>query len=177
MKNCTKRWLYLLAGSSLSAREVRDVCAWLATGSPDDIVALVMQLRRQELGVSLVAEEVGEAGVAPYRQPRPAKRCGVGQDVATEIARILRTESHLSAREAAERLAMELKEELYGEQAYGQSTVIPDIPVYSKESFRTYVGRLLKRTSPQMLLHLAHRIRDTVVDRPAPAWPLRGGGR
>lgn len=169
MKNCTKRWLYLLAGSALSAREVREVCAWLANGSPDEIATLVMQLRRQELGVLLVAEE---AGVATSKPSPPAKTSGVNQDAAAEIARILRTESHLSARQAAERLALELKKELCL-----QSNVTPDIPAYSKESFRTYVGKLLKHTSPQMLLHLAHRIRDTVIDRPAPAWPLRSAGR
>lgn len=172
MRNCTKRWLYLLAGSSLSASEVRDVCAWLANGSVDDIVALVMQLRRQELGVSLVAEEAEESGVAPSGPPRPAKMSGIGQDAAVEVARILRTESRLSAREAAERLAAELENELRH-----QSQVPPDIPAYSKESFRAYVGKLLKHTTPRMLLHLAHRIRDRVVDRPALAWPLRSGGR
>ena len=170
MKNCAKRWLYLLAGSALSAKEVKEVCAWLANGSPDDIVALVMQLRRQELGMLLVAEE--EASVAASKPSRPAKRSSVSQDAVAEVARILRTESHLSARQAAERLAMELKKELRL-----QSTATPDIPAYSKESFHIYVGKLLKHTSPQMLLHLAHRIRDSAVDRPAPAWPLRSGER
>lgn len=173
MKNCTKRWLYLLAGSSLSGREVREVCAWLANGSPDDIVTLVMQLRRRELGVSITpAGAQEEAGDAASRQSPRVKGSGVGQDLAAEVARILRTESHLSAREAAERLAMELKRALRH-----QSKAPPDIPAYSRESFRTYVGKLLKYTSPSMLLHLAHRIRDGVVGRPVPAWPLRSSGR
>ena len=67
---------------------------------------------------------------------------------------------------------MELKKELRH-----QSKAPPDIPAYSKEAFRTYVGKLLKYTSPPMLLHLAHRIRDGVVGRPAPAWPLRSSGQ
>lgn len=170
MKNCAKRWLYLLAGSSLSAKEVREVCAWLAEGSPDDIVALVTQLRRQDLGVSLKTEKAEEAAGGATSSPPVVKRTGVGQDAAEEVARILRTESHLSAREAAERLAMELMEELCH-----QAKAPPDIPAYSKESFHAYVGKLLKYTSPSMLLHLAHRIRDGVVGRPAPAWPLRSG--
>lgn len=171
MKDFAKRWLYLLAGSSLSAKEVREVCAWLANGSPNDIIALVMQLRRQDLGVSLTAEGAEEEADSDASGPSPlVKRSGVGQDATEEVARILRTESHLSAREAAERLAMELKKELRH-----QSKAPPDIPAYSKESFRTYVRKLLKYTSPSMLLHLAHRIRDGVVGRPAPAWPLRSG--
>ena len=173
MKNCTKRWLYLLAGSSLSAKEIREVCAWLAS-SPDDIVALVKQLRRQEISVRLAAEEAEEnVRVVPSRRSSPAspaERSGVAERAVAEIVRILRTESRLSAREAATRLALELRKELRR-----QSTAAPDIPAYSKEDFRTYVRKLLKHTTPQMLLHLAHRIRDRVVGRPAPAWPLRRG--
>ena len=169
MKNCTKRWLYLLAGSALSAKEVKDICAWLANGSPDDIVALVMQLRREELGMLSVAGD--EASVAPSRRaPKAPKRSGGSEDAVAEIALVLRTESQLTAREAAERLATELKKEIC---LRSKSAVTPDIPAYSKESFRTYVGKLLKHTSPQMLLHLAHRIRDSVIERPASAWPLR----
>lgn len=165
MKNCAKRWVYLLAGSAFSAKEVREVCAWLANGSPDEIAALVMRLRRQNM--LFVAEE--EANVAPSVREGSAKMSGVGRDVTAEIAYVLRTESQLSAREAAEQLAMELKKELFLESK------ATDIPAYSKEAFGTYVGKLLKRTSPQMLLHLAHRIRDNVIERPTLAWPLQKG--
>lgn len=168
MKNGTKRWLYLLAGSALSPKEVREVCAWLANGSPDQVVDLVMQLRRQELGTLLVGEE--QPQITASRTSRQVTSDNVGQDAVTEVERILRTESRLSAREAAERLAMALEKELC------LQSEAPEIPAYSKESFRTYVGKLLRRTSPQMLLHLAHRIRDGAIDRPAPAWPLRKKG-
>ena len=166
MKNCTKRWLYLLAGSALSAKEVKEVCAWLASGSPDEIVALVMQLRRQELSTPLVVEGADVAASEPTRSAGKSLK----QDTVAEISRVLRTDSRLSAREAAERLAVELEKELRL-----QSRSAPDIPRYSKESFDTYVGKLLNRTSPQILLHLAHRIRDSAIGRPVPVWPLRSG--
>ena len=167
MKNGTKRWLYLLAGSALSAKEIKDMCVWLANDAPDDIVASVMQLRRQELTLWPVAE--GEARAAASRG-RPAN-ADADYDVAAEIVFILRTESHLTAREAAERLAAELESEMrLGSEG---DDVTCNIPAYSKESFRAYVGKLLKHTSPQMLLHLAHRIRDSVVERQTSAWPLR----
>lgn len=170
MKNCTKRWLYLLAGSALSTKEIKEMCAWLSEDTPDDIVALVMQLRRQELEALPTAEE--EVSIEePIPSARTTKR-GVDSDTAAEIASILRTESHLTVREAAERLAKELEEEML-RFGYLEGGVVPNIPSYTRESFHSYVCRLLKHTSPQTLLHLAHRIRDSVVERRTSAWPLR----
>lgn len=170
MKNCTKRWLYLLAGSALSAKEIREMCAWLADDAPDNIVDLVLQLRRQKLATWPAVED--EVNVTASRPSRRTTKEDVGRDTTAEIAFILRTESHLTAREAAERLAAELEKEVCLGSERG---VAPDIPTYSKESFRAYVAKLLKHTSPQMLLHLAHRVRDSVVARRASAWPLRTG--
>lgn len=170
MKNCTKRWLYLLAGSALSAKEIREMCAWLSEDTPDDVVAIVMQLRHQELETLPTAEDE-KSFEAQIPSDRITKR-DMGNDTTAEIAFILRTESHLTAREAAIRLAKELEEEML-RFADLQKGVVPKIPSYSRESFNVYVGRLLKHTSPQMLLHLAHRIRDSVVGRRASAWPLR----
>ena len=168
MKNGTKRWLYLLAGSALSEKEIRDMCAWLANDAPDDIVASVMRLRRQELTLSTAAESEADTTV-PSASNR-TRRHDVRRDAAAEIAFILRIECRLTAREAAERLAAELAKEM----RLG-SVAVADVPVYSKESFRTYVAKLLEHASPQMLLHLAHRIRDGAVKRRASAWPLRAG--
>ena len=168
MKNGTKRWLYLLAGSALSAKEIKDLCAWLANGAPDDVVASVMRLRRQELTLPTAAESEADA-TAPNASSR-TRRHDVRSAAAAEIASILRTECRLTAREAAERLAAELAKEMRR-----GSVAVADVPVYSKESFRTYVAKLLEHASPQMLLHLAHRIRDGAVKRRASAWPLRAG--
>ena len=168
MKNGTKRWLYLLAGSALSEKEIRDLCAWLANDAPDDIVASVMRLRRQELTLSTAAESEADTTV-PSASNR-TRRHDVRRDATAEIAFILRIECRLTAREAAERLAAELAKEM----RLG-SVAVADVPVYSKESFRTYVAKLLQHASPQMLLHLAHRIRDGAVKRRASAWPLRAG--
>ena len=170
MKNGTKRWLYLLAGSALSEKEIKSMCAWLANGAPDDIVASVMQLRRQELPLGPVA-----AGEASATAPRPSSRttkADICSNTTEEIAFVLVTESHLTVRQAAERLAAELEKEMR-DRSEGRAT--GNIPAYSKESFRAYIAKLLKHTSPQMLLHLAHRIRDSIVDRQTSAWPLRTG--
>lgn len=148
------------------------MCAWLSDGSPDDVVSFVMQLRRQELDMLPVMGD-GGAGLATSSPSRATKESSGGQDTAAEVALILRTESHLTARDAAERLATELKKEI----CLRTNAAPPDIPKYSKESFHTYVGKLLKLTSPQMLLHLAHRIRDSVIGRPSSAWPLRSAQR
>lgn len=145
------------------------MCAWLANASPDDVVSFVMQLRRQELGGLPIAAD--EPIVGTSIAPSTSKGISVGQDAVAEVALILRTESQLTAKEAAERLAVELKKEI----CLRSKTAQPDIPKYSKESFRVYVGKLLKHTSPQMLLHLAYRIRNSVIGRPKSAWPLRGG--
>ena len=169
MKNGTKRWLYLLAGSALSAKEIKDLCTWLANDASDDIVASVMRLRRQELTLSTAAESEADATVS--NASNRARRHDVhSAAAAAEIESILRTECRLTAREAAQRLAAELAKEM----RIG-SVVVADVPVYSKESFRTYVAKLLQHASPQMLLHLAHRIRDGAVKRRASAWPLRAG--
>ena len=168
MKNGTKRWLYLLAGSALSAKEIKDMCAWLANDAPDDIVASVMRLRRQELTLSTAVESEADA-TSPNASNR-TRRHDVRSDAAAEIAFILRTECRLTVREAAERLAAELAKEMRR-----GSVAVADVPVYSKESFHTYVAKLLEHASPQMLLHLAHRIRDGAVKRRASAWPLRAG--
>ena len=168
MKNGTKRWLYLLAGSALSAKEIKDLCAWLANDAPDDIVASVMRLRRQELTLSTAVESEADA-TSPNVSNR-TRRHDARSAAAAEIASILRTECRLTVREAAERLAAELAKEMRR-----GSVAVADVPVYSKESFRTYVAKLLEHASPQMLLHLAYRIRDGVVKRRAPAWPLRAG--
>lgn len=168
MKNSTKRWLYLLAGSALSAREIREMCVWLADENQDDIVALVTSLRREELVEWLDVTTV----VAPVTTGAGSNKADSLGDLTAELALVLRTESHLTAREAATRLAAELEKE----RSRGSDVdVAPGIPAYSKESFRVYVGKLLKHTSPQMLLHLAHRIKDSIVDRQMSAWPLRGG--
>ena len=168
MKNGTKRWLYLLAGSALSAKEIKDLCAWLANDAPDDIVASVMRLRRQDLTLSTAVESEADA-TSPNVSSR-TRRHDARSAAAAEIASILRTECRLTVREAAERLAAELAKEMRR-----GSVAVADVPVYSKESFRTYVTKLLEHASPQMLLHLAHRIRDGTVKRRAPAWPLRAG--
>lgn len=167
MKNHTKHWLYLLAGSGLSANEIRDLCRWLATDAVDDVVGSVLELRKRELFVTASGEHVSDTSGEGARRAYKRK---IGNDVADEIALILRKEANLSARAAAECLAHELETEL---RASSPGTPdIPNIPVYSKESFRTYLSKLLRLTSPRMLLHLAHRIRDRVAPRPAMAWPL-----
>ena len=168
MKNGTKRWLYLLAGSALSAKEIKNMCAWLANDTPDDIVASVMQLRRQELALGPVAD--GEASATASRPSSRTTKADICSNTAAEIAFILRTESHLTVRQAAERLAAELEREM---RVRSEGGATGDIPAYSKESFRAYIAKLLKHTSPQMLLHLAHRIRDSIVERRTSAWPLR----
>ena len=168
MKNGTKRWLYLLAGSALSAKEIKSLCAWLANDAPDDIVASVMQLRRQELALGPVAE--GEGNATTFRTSSRTTKADICGNTTAEIAFVLRTESHLTVRQAAERLAAELKRE-----TRIRSDEDGEIPTYSKESFQAYIAKLLKHTSPQMLLHLAHRIRDSIVERPTSAWPLRTG--
>ena len=173
MKNGTKRWLYLLAGSALSAKEIKDLCTWLANDASDDIVASVMRLRRQELTLSTAAESEADTTVpsASNRTRRHDVRRDATAEIASiEITSILRIECRLTAREAAERLAAELAKEM----RLG-SVAAADVPVYSKESFRTYVAKLLQHASPQMLLHLAHRIRDGAVKRRTSAWPLRAG--
>ena len=144
------------------------MCAWLTNTSPDDIVSLVTQLRRQELGDLPVSDD---AIIGTSKLSQAPSKSSVSQDAAAEVALILRMESQLTAKEAAERLAMELKKEL----CLHSKAASPEIPAYSKESFRAYVGKLLKYTSPQMLLHLAHRIRNSITERPESAWPLRGG--
>lgn len=168
MKDCNKRWLYLLAGSALSAREIKDMCVWLAGEDRDDIVALVMRLRRED--IAPVA--IDTVSAATDRSVVSKKVDALG-DIAAEIALVLRTESHLTAREAATRLAAELEKERRLGSDVG---ITANVPAYSKESFRVYVGKLLKHASPRVLLHLAHRIRDSIVDRQQAAWPLRGGG-
>lgn len=167
MRNNTKRWLYLLAGSALSANEIRDLCSWLATDVADDIVGSVLELRKRELSVTASGEHVSVTSGEGARRVYKGK---VGNDVADEIALVLRKEASLSARAAAECLAHELETELRASSP--TTSDIPDIPVYSKESFRTYLSKLLRLTSARMLLHLAHRIRDRVAPRPAMAWPL-----
>ena len=157
----------MLAGSALSAREIREMCVWLAGENQDDIVAVVTSLRREELVEWLDAATV----VAPATTNAGSSKADSLGDLTAELALVLRTESHLTAREAATRLAAELEKE---RRRGPDVDVAPGIPVYSKESFRAYVGKLLKHTSPQMLLHLAHRIRDSIVDRQMSAWPLRG---
>ena len=140
------------------------MCVWLAGEDQEDIVAVVMKLRREELAPVVT----GTGGVvAPNRATGSKKADSLG-NFAAEVAYVLRTEAHLSAREAAARLAEEL------EVLVSDAGTATSIPTYSKESFRVYVGKLLKHTSPQMLLHVAHRIRDGIVDRQGSAWPLRG---
>lgn len=168
MKDCNKRWLYLLAGSALSAREIRDMCVWLAGEDRDDIVALVMRLRRED--IAPVAIDAVSAAASDHSVV--SKKVDALGDIAAEIALVLRTESHLTAREAATRLAAELEKERHLGSDVG---ITADVPTYSKESFRVYVGKLLKHSPPRVLLHLAHRIRDSIVDRQQSAWPLRGG--
>ena len=146
------------------------MCVWLARENKDDIVTLVMSLRREELIEWLDATAVA----APVTTAAGSNKADSLGDLVAELALVLRTESHLTAREAATRLAAELEKE----RSRGPDVdVAPGIPAYSKESFRVYVGKLLKHTSPQMLLHLAHRIKGSIVDRQISAWPLRGGTR
>ena len=143
------------------------MCAWLATDAPDDIVASVMQLRRQELALGPVA--AGEASATASRPSNRTTKADICSNTTEEIAFVLRKESRLTVRQAAERLAAELERENAEVDAVGE------IPAYSKESFQAYIAKLLKHTSPQMLLHLAHRIRDSIVERQTSAWPLRTG--
>ena len=137
--------------------------AWLANDAPDDIVASVMQLRRQELAPVPVATAKASS---PSNRTTKTDICS---NTTEEIAFVLRTEARLTVRQAAERLAAELARGKAEEGAIGE------IPAYSKESFQAYIAKLLKHTSPQMLLHLAHRIRDSIVERQTSAWPLRTG--
>lgn len=167
MKNNTKRWLYLLAGSGLSANEIRDLCSWLATDAADDVVVSVLELRKRELHMVALGEHVPGMSGEGARRAYTGKS---GNDVADEIDLILRKEAKLSARAAAKHLAQEVEKEL--RTSSPPASEIPNIPVYSKEAFKTYLSKLLRLTSPRMLLHLAHRIRDRVAPRPAMAWPL-----
>lgn len=166
MKNNIKRWLYLLAGSGLSANEIRDLCSWLATDAADDIVVSVLELRKRKLHATALGEQV--SGM-PGKGSRRVSKDGSNNDVADEIDLILRKEAKLSVRAAAEYLAHEVEKKL---RTSPTTSDVPNIPVYSKESFRAYLSKLLRLTSPRMLLHLAHRVRDRVAPRPEMAWPL-----
>ena len=165
MTTPVNRWLFLLAGAGLSPRDIRDICAWLKSRSPDEVVRVVSRLRQQDIEDLLGARDEQAAH-------RNSTRSGNTPDVRLEIERILRREAKLTARAAATILAEEVAKTLKTTPSISHAD--RRVPTYGKESFQAYLTKLLRVASPQLLLHVAHRVRSEIVHGPATAWPLKG---
>ena len=167
MNTGAKSGLYLLAGSALSPKQIRDLCEWFKNHPANEIIELVVSLRNQDLLADPGDDSAVEGGAEQVRSAYP----GRDNEVKREVIRLLRSEARLSARLAVTLLREEVGKELISRsnlEAGGEVRV----PAYGKESFDAFLTKLLRVVPPRLLLHLAYRIRNQLVHEGTSAWPL-----
>ena len=169
MNTGAKSGLYLLAGSALSPKQIRELCEWFKDHPANEIVELVVNLRNQNLRAALGAEGAVEGRTEQVRSAYSDR----DNDVKRQVIRLLRSEARLSARVAATLLSEEVRKELASRSELETGDEVR-IPTYRKESFDAFLTKLLRIIPPRLLLHLSYRIRNQVVHEGTSAWPLHG---
>ena len=167
MNSGAKSGLYLLAGSALSPKQIRDLCEWFNSHPASEVIELVVSLRNQDVRGGPGDDGAVEGGTDQVRAGHPSR----DNEVKREVVRLLRSEAGLSARLAVTLLNEEVRKELMSRSNLDSAAEVR-IPAYRKESFHAFLTKLLRVVPPRLLLHLAHRIRNQVVQEGTSAWPL-----
>lgn len=153
--------LVLLAASGLSERELREGISALDLRSPEEVVRLVMELRRESKNLIDKHLRPRSHHHLDYPQDEPGS-----SDTIFRVEELLRSEAHMTVKEAA----LELIESL--EKRHGGLPLLPP-PSTSKRSFRSWLRTLLRHISERELLHIATVIRNSRVHSAPGDWPLR----
>lgn len=151
--------LVLLAASGLSERELREGINALDLRSPEEVVRLVMELRRESK--NLIDKRLRSRSHHHFDYPQDESG---SSDTIFRVEELLRSEAHMTVKEATRELLESLKNR-HGE--------LPLPSLSSKKSFRSWLSTLLRHISESELLHIATVIRNSRVHSATSDWPLR----
>jgi hypothetical protein len=159
MKRGTERLAILLAASGFSDQMLSEALRDLESLGPNNVLQRVRAIRRNlsANALELLWEE------SAFSKPRVPTQW---DDLVQQIVRLLQTEAHLPATEAAQRLRDSLRAE--------KDSASVDLPrFHAKEGLRRWLGRVALSVPPSELLHQATKIRNANVHESSLDWPLR----
>ena len=163
MQRSLRKFLLLLAGSGLSAREIVQIAKEMRNLQPSRLADFVQSLR--DNAVDQLDMVVDSSLRDPYQG-----RGGVGthhpkSDVATRVEALLREEAGLTVGQAALQLLRSLEQD--------RSRVAVTIKPPNKESLNNWLQKVERQVGSSELLHHATLVRNRYTHRPHQDWPLR----
>ena len=163
MRRTIKKFLLLLAGSGLSRIEISQIVKELQYLSPSLLADSIQYLRHNELDIlDDVADSILSGAHKPHRS-KGSRRAG--NDVPMRVELLLRNEAGLKVSQAA----LELLSSLERERGGMAGTMKPP----NRESFYSWLNKLLRQIGPSELLHHATLVRNRYVHNTGQDWPLR----
>lgn len=163
MRSTLKKFLLMLAGSGMSAREIGLVVEALSHFPPGLLEDSIQYLRHHAQGP--LDQSVDSILTGTHQPLRLRGSYRLGGNVPMRVEILLRDEAGLKANQAASELLNSLKRE----QPHLAETLKPP----NKESFEKWLHRLLQVVEPSQLLHHATLVRNRYVNDPGQDWPLR----
>ena len=151
--------LALLAASGLSERELREGIRTLDLRSPEEVVRLVMELRKESK--NSIDKHLKSRSHHHFDYPQDESG---SSDTIFRVEELLRSEAHMTVKEATQELLESLKK---------RHSELPLPSLSSKKSFRSWLSTLLRHISERELLHIATVIRNSRVHSATRDWPLR----
>lgn len=159
MQPLMAKFVLALAASPLDREELVEVLRLARSVPPRDLIPIIEAVR------GLVTDGEEELGEREPRSRSATQSKSSGTEAAALIDQMLRDDARLSAAQAADLLAEEVR------RRYGAGT---SIPPYTRNSFIDWLDRLLKVVPSSELMHLAARLRNNIVHSPSDqAWHLK----
>ncbi len=156
MRSDIEKLALLFASSGYSIKSLRELLLKRHRNEREEFVYLVEFLRSRNRDLFLDAESSGYSFRSYKREP--------SEPVIRELESILRKDSGLTVMDAAQRLSRHI-----------ERNMLVDIPPYRpKQSFRSWLEKLIRVVPASELLHLANKVRNEVVHKADSDWSLKG---
>lgn len=152
------RLILLLAGSSLSDREIAKAMREVSIMSEYELFSAIEDLRSQNLKTQ--SRQVYTSDIFEQSYLSDSDRL-----VSDQISQMLRGDTGLTTLQASELLLDALRKHLPKSER-------DSLPALNKESFSTWVRKLVAIVSPSIVLHEAAKIRNSMAHYSTSDWPL-----
>jgi hypothetical protein len=157
MPGADAKAVLLLAASDLNGSELKTFFKEVERAGSSEMVRRIDHVRM------MAADEVPQP--FSYRESHVSARDAEHKNIVAKIENLLVYEANLPKTRASHILYSEIQEEL-GDSYY--------LPSPNKVAFRLWLSRLLDQVPPSTVLHIASRLRNSIVhgDKSLSDWPL-----
>ena len=155
MPGAEAKIILMLAATDLTSSEIRLFLREVERNGISDIIKRIDNLR----------SIAGETGSSPSRSSFHSARESEQRNILDQVENLLLREARLPKSRATHILYSELGKE-FGEEYY--------LPSPNKIAFRLWLSRLLDQVPPSTVLHVASRLRNSIVHgtKSLSDWPL-----